>query len=105
MAAGGGLGWRYFPNDAEFAPVERQAVIIGEKAVLHADAARSSAEVIDAPPGSLCEVIAESGRWAYVAFATKTRGWLPVEAIERVIPTTPPVPPAIRKPKADGKSA
>ena len=105
MAAGGGLGWRYFPNDAEFAPVERQAVIIGEKAVLHADAARSSAEVIDAPAGSLCEVIAESGRWAYVAFATKTRGWLPVEAIERVIPTTPPVPPAIRKPKADGKSA
>ena len=35
-------------------------------------------------------MIAESGRWAYVAFATKTRGWLPVEAIERVIPTTPP---------------
>ena len=105
MAACGGLGWRYFPNDAEFAPLDRQAVIIGDKAVLHADAARTAPEVIDAPPGSLCEVITESGRWAYVAFATKTRGWLPVEAIEYVAPKSPPVLPAIRKPKADGKSA
>jgi tetratricopeptide (TPR) repeat protein len=105
LAACGGLGWRYFPNDAEFAPLARQAVIIGDKAILHADAARTSPDVIDAPPGSLCEVINESGRWAYVAFATKTRGWIPGEAIEKVVPTTPPVPPTIRKPKADGKSA
>jgi predicted small lipoprotein YifL len=105
LAACGGLGWWYFPNDAEFAAVERQAVIIGEKAILHSDAARTSPEVIDAPPGSLCEVIRESGRWAYVAFATKTRGWVPMENVEKVIPTTPPVPPTIRKPKADGKSA
>lgn len=105
LAACGGLGWRYFPNDAEFAPLDRQAVIVSDKAVLHADAARTSAEVIDAPPGSLCEVICESGRWAYVAFATKTRGWLPAEDIEKIVPATPPVPPAIRKPKADGKSA
>ena len=105
LAACGGLGWRYFPNDAEFAPLDRQAVIIGDKAVLHADAARTSPDVIDAPPGSLCEVIRESGRWAYVAFATKTRGWLPVETIEKIVPASPPVPPVIRKPKADGKSA
>jgi hypothetical protein len=105
LAACGGLGWRYFPNDAEFAALGRQAVIIGDKAILHADAARTSPDVIDAPPGSLCEVISESGRWAYVAFATKTRGWIPAESIEKVVPTTPPVPPTIRKPKADGKSA
>jgi hypothetical protein len=105
LAACGGLGWRYFPNDAEFAPLGRQAVIVGDKAVLHADAARTSPSVIDAPPGSLCEVICESGRWAYVAFATKTRGWLPAEAIEKIVPATPAAPPAIRKPKADGKSA
>ena len=105
LAACGGLGWRYFPDDAEFAPLARQAVIVGEKAVLHTDAARTSPEVIDAPPGSLCEVIHRSGRWAYVAFATKTRGWVPVSAIEMVVPDTPPEPPAIRKPKADGKSA
>ena len=86
-------------------PLDRQAVIIGENAVLHADASRTSPEVIDAPPGSLCEVIRESGRWAYVAFATKTRGWVPMEDLEKILPATPPTPPKIRKPKADGKSA
>lgn len=105
VAACGGLGWRYFPDDAEFAPLSRQAVIIADDAVLHADASRTSPEVIDAPPGSLCEIIRHSGRWAYVSFATRTRGWIPVEAIEPVIPASPPVPPTIRKPKVDGKSA
>ncbi|MCX6867022.1 MAG: hypothetical protein NTV46_12540, partial [Verrucomicrobia bacterium] len=88
-----------------FAPLRHQAVIIDDQAILHADAARTSPEVIDAPPGSLCEVIHESGRWAYVAFASKTRGWIPVDAIEKVVPAMPPQPPTIRKPKADGKSA
>ena len=101
----GALGWRYFPNDAEFAPLAKQAVIIAEKTALHTDAARTAPEVIDAPPGSLCEIITESGRWAYVAFTTKTRGWVPVEAIEKVVPEKAPEPPKFRKPKADGKSA
>lgn len=101
----GALGWRYFPNDAEFAPLAKQAVIIAEKTALHTDAARTAPEVIDAPPGSLCEIITESGRWLYVAFASKTRGWVPVEAIEKVVPEKAPEPPKFRKPKADGKSA
>lgn len=101
----GALGWRYFPNDAEFAPLAKQAVIIAEKTALHTDAARTAPEVIDAPPGSLCEIITESGRWVYVAFAAKTRGWVPVEAIEKVVPEKAPEPPKFRKPKADGKSA
>jgi tetratricopeptide (TPR) repeat protein len=101
----GALGWRYFPNDAEFAPLAKQAVIIAEKIALHTDAARTAPEVIDAPPGSLCEIITESGHWVYVAFASKTRGWVPVEAIEKVIPEKPPEPPKFRKPKADGKTA
>jgi tetratricopeptide (TPR) repeat protein len=105
LAAVGALGWRHFPNDAQFAPLDRQAVIIGDKVVLRTDAARTSPEVIDAPPGSLCEVIRESGNWAYVAFASKTRGWVPVEAIEKIIPKETPAPPKIRKPKADGKTA
>lgn len=105
IAACGALGWRYYPDDAEFAPLSRQAVVITDKAVLHAEAARTSPEVIDAPPGSLCEVIRESGRWAYVAFATKTRGWIQMESIEKLVPSTPPSPPTIRKPKVDGKSA
>jgi tetratricopeptide (TPR) repeat protein len=105
LAASGALGWHYFPDDAEFAPQSRQAVILGTDTVLHSEASRTSPEVIDAPPGSLCEVIRESGRWAYVAFATRTRGWVPIEEIGHVEPSTTPTPPRIRKPKADGKSA
>ncbi len=105
LATCGALGWRYFPNDAEFAPLQRQAIIIGDKVLLHTDAARTSPEVIDAPPGSLCEVIQQSGRWTYIAFATKTRGWVPSESIEKILPKNPPEPPKIRKPKVDGKSA
>jgi hypothetical protein len=105
LISAGALGWRYFPNDAQFAPVERQAVIVAPDAVLHSDAARNAPEVIDAPPGSLCEIIQYTGRWAYVAFATRTRGWIPVESLEKVIPDTPPTLPEIRKPKADSSSA
>lgn len=101
----GFLGWRYFPNDSEFAPLAKQAVVTVEKVALHTDAARTAPEVIDAPPGSLCEIIAESGRWVYVAFATKTRGWVPIESIEKIIPKKTPEPPKFRKPKAGEKTA
>ncbi len=104
-ASVGILAWRYFPNDAEFATLERQAVIIEEKVVLHTDAARTAPEVIDAPPGSVCEIIFQSGRWAYVAFATKTRGWVPLESIEKIVPDKAPVTPQFHKTKADGKTA
>ena len=105
LASLGGLGWRYYPDDAEFAPVERQAVVLVEKSVLHSDAARTAPEVIDAPQGSLCEIIRESGRWAYVGFASGTRGWIPKESIEKIIPEGKPEVPKVRKPKADAKSA
>jgi tetratricopeptide (TPR) repeat protein len=99
------IGWFYYPNDSKFAPVAQQAVIIQDKAVLHVDASRTSPEVIDAPPGSLCEVIHQTGGWSYIAFATKTRGWIPTESIEKLIPKNLPTPPKFRKPKADGKTA
>jgi len=105
IASVGALGWRYFPDDSEFAPIHRQAVVTVEGAVLHADAARTSPEVIDAPPGSLCEVIRETGGWAYVAFTNKTRGWVPIESIEKIIPEKAPTLPKFRKPKADAKTA
>ncbi len=101
----GAIGWSSYPNDAEFAPLPRQAVVVADRAALHTDAARTSPEVIDAPPGSLCEIIRESGRWAYVAFASKTRGWVPLEDIEKMIPVEPVKEPKFRKPKADGKTA
>ena len=67
LLSDGALGWYHYPEDAEFAPLARQAVIVGPDVVLHTDAARTSPEVIDAPPGSLAEVLKLSGRWAYVA--------------------------------------
>ena len=105
MVSLGGLGWRYFPDDAEFAPLARQAVVVGEKVVLHTDAARTSPEVIDAPPGSIADVIRRSGDWAYVAFATKTRGWVLIDSIDMVIPSSKPQPPKLKKTAADGSSA
>jgi hypothetical protein len=105
LAAVGFLGWHYYPDDSEFVPFTRQAVIIADKVVVHSDASRTSPEVIDAPPGSLCEVVRLSGDWAYIAFATKTRGWVPAAAIEKVIPDRQPAPPKIRKPLATERSA
>ncbi|NJM37521.1 MAG: hypothetical protein HC845_06465 [Akkermansiaceae bacterium] len=105
IALVGLIGWRYYPSDSRFAPVAKQAVIIQDRVVIHVDASRTSPEVIDAPPGSLCEIIHQSGSWSYVAFETRTRGWVPTESIERLIPQNSPTPPKFRKPKADGKTA
>ena len=105
LGAAGALGWRYYPDDAQFAPPDRQAVIVAPDAVLFADASRTAPEVIDAPPGSLCEIVRERGRWAYVAFSSGTRGWVPTEWFERVHPRETPDVPEIRKPRADGSSA
>lgn len=100
-----GLVWRYYPNDAEFALPERQAVVITADTQLHTEASRTAPEVIEAPPGSLLEILLVRGEWAYVAFATGTRGWIPLETIEKIIPTGTPEPPALRKPRATGRSA
>ncbi|MGD7654026.1 MAG: hypothetical protein ACQCXQ_12475 [Verrucomicrobiales bacterium] len=105
VAATGALGCYYFPDDSKFSPVENQVVIVGEDAVLHTDAARTSPEIIDAPPGSVAQIIRKSGRWAYIGFASKTRGWIPLGKIEPINPDSQPQPPKIDKPKATEKSA
>ncbi|MDP4625000.1 MAG: hypothetical protein NWT08_07665 [Akkermansiaceae bacterium] len=105
MISFGAMGSFYFPDDAEFASLEKQAVVVGTAVVLHTDAARTSPQVIDAPPGSLIEVIKRSGRWAYVGFATKTRGWVEDSDIEMVLPEGKPEPPKAKKAEADGSSA
>jgi tetratricopeptide (TPR) repeat protein len=105
VASAGALGWRYYPNDSVFAPVERQAVFVAPKAVLYADAARTAPEIIDAPEGSLCEIIRISGKWAYVSFATKTRGWVPVSSIEKIIPDKAPGVPKIDRSALEDNNA
>ncbi len=104
IAAVGALGSHYYPDDSRFAPTARQAVVVGEKATLHAEASRTSQEVIDAPAGSLCEILKDRGNWLYVSFATKTRGWIPVEEVEKVLPDKKPEAPKLHKPDADSRS-
>jgi tetratricopeptide (TPR) repeat protein len=99
------LAWRAYPKDGEFAKDKLQAVVIHENATLHSEASRTSPEVIDAPPGSPCTILHQSGRWSYVGFATKTRGWIPTDMIEKILPDSPPKAPEFRKPKANDKSA
>ena len=101
----GGLGWRYFPDEARFAPLTAQAVVIADKASLYTDAARTSPIVTDTPQGSVCAILRQSGEWAYVAFSTKTRGWVPLQNIEKLIPDTRQGPPKVKKPKADPNNA
>jgi len=105
VAVCAGLAWRHYPNDAEFALPENQAVVITTDTQLHTEASRTAPEVIDAPPGSLLEILQIRGEWAYVAFATGTRGWIPLETIEKIIPDGSPEPPTLRKPRATGSSA
>jgi tetratricopeptide (TPR) repeat protein len=105
LASGGLLGWHYYPDDAAFSPYADQAVVLGDKLAVHTDASRTSPEVIEAPAGSLCQILRVSGEWLYISFATQTRGWVPADRVERVIPPTPPAPPSLRKPAATERSA
>lgn len=98
----------YYPDEAKFAPIERIAVVTADKTVIRTDASRNSEEVIDAPMGSVCQILQQSGRWTYVSLASTTRGWVPSDQIAPVIPHTKPKPPDVKriKPRPDeGKSA
>lgn len=98
------FGCYYFPEDSHFAPYARQAVVTAEEAAVHTDASRTSAEVIKAPPGSLCEIIRTTGDWSYIAFTNETRGWVLSTAITPLIPGTAPAPPKPPKKTANTTS-
>lgn len=90
------VAWSFYPSDSQFAAYKEQGVIVGDKVVARADAARTSAEVINAPAGSLCRIVRRTGKWTYVSFATETCGWVESSQIEPLIPQTPPKTPVIR---------
>ena len=90
------VGKHYYPDDSQFAPYTDQAVIVIDKATIFADASRSAGQVIEAPGGSLCRIIQRSDRWIYIAFATQTRGWIPAEQIEPLVPNSPPTTPSFQ---------
>lgn len=72
-----------YPSDGEFSAIEDIAIVTSDGPVLIRTAAsHSSAEVIKAPPGSLCKLVDQRGLWAYVEFANTTRGWINTESLE-----------------------
>lgn len=106
LALGGALAQYYYPDDSIFAPYSEQAVVIADKTTVFADASRTSGQVIEVPAGSLCRIIRRSDRWVYIAFASKTRGWVPDDRIEPLVPTSPPQVPSFSAPKENkGPSA
>ena len=105
LAAAGAVAWRYYPDDARFAPVAEQVVIVADSAAVRTDAARTAPKVIDAPAGSLCRLLTRSGDWAYIAFTNESRGWVPLVDIEPILPETTPAPPKPRPAEAGESNA
>lgn len=105
LAAAGFWGWRLYPDDARFAAPAEQAVVVTDRAIVRTDAARNAPEVIVAPSGSLCRVLARRGGWTYVALTNETRGWLPADRIEFLVPRESPEPPRQRTLEDDGQNA
>lgn len=98
LAVGSALAQHYYPDDSIFAPYAEQAVVIADKTIVYADASRTSGQVIEVPAGSLCRVVRRSDRWVYIAFASQTRGWVPDDRIENLIPDSPPQVPDFSAP-------
>ena len=96
LAAAGIVAWHYYPDDARFAPMAEQVVVVTDTAAVRTDAARNAPKVIDAPAGSLCRLITKSGGWAYVSFTNESRGWLPLSDLEPIVPEGQPAPPKLR---------
>ncbi len=106
IAAAGIVAWKYYPDDARFAPANEQAVVVADTAAVRTDAARTAPKVIDAPAGSLCRKITQSGDWAYVAFTNDSRGWIPLADIELLVPEeTSPAAPKTRPAKSSENNA
>jgi hypothetical protein len=105
IAVCGALGWHYYPNDARFAPLTEQAVVVADTATVRTDAARTAPTVIEAPAGSLCKLVSRSGEWAYVAFTNESRGWVPLVDIRPLVPETNPEAPKPRSSKGGDNNA
>jgi len=105
LAAAGFCGWYYYPDDARFAAPAEQAITLGDRVTIRTDAARNAPSVIEAPAGSLCRILNESGDWAYVAFTNDTRGWVKRTDVARLVPNGKPEVPKPRETIDEEQSA
>lgn len=80
------LAWFNHPNNPKNPHITSTAFIVSNQAKMRVDASRNSAEIMDAPPASTCQVIHQANDWTYVAINQETRGWLLSKDIELLIP-------------------
>ncbi|MBK1826063.1 BatD family protein [Haloferula rosea] len=93
LIGAGVVGHHFYPDDARFAALEEQAVVTADRASIRTDAARNAPLVLEAPAGSLCRVLKETGDWVYIAFTNETRGWIAADQVKMLIPEAQPEPP------------
>ena len=92
LTTSGAICQHYYPNDASFAPLAERCVITSAKRIVaRTEASDSSAKAIEAPPGSLCRLLAPRGTWTYLEFQnrTRTRAWVPTSAVAPLLPPAP----------------
>lgn len=87
LTSSGAICQHYYPNDATFAPdAERGVITSAQRIVARTEASESSAKVIEAPPGSLCRLLAPRGTWTYLEFPNRSRAWVPTSAVSPLVP-------------------
>lgn len=90
IALSASLAHLFYPQHGEFAPDHQRAIVTTAKTVEARTAASNSAQrAIEAPPGSICRILAPRGSWTYVEFANFTRAWLPTQQVTLILPPNP----------------
>ncbi len=79
-----------YPDDASFAPATERGIVTSAVNIdALTEASSAGRKVIEAPPGSLCRILAPRGSWTYVEFADRTRGWLPADQVTPLVASPP----------------
>lgn len=86
-----------YPDDGAFAPATERGIVTSADTInALTEASSAGKKVIEAPPGSLCRILAPRGSWSYVEFADRTRGWLPADQVTPLV--EPPAPQTEQRP-------
>ena len=86
-----------YPDDGEFAPATERGIVTSDTSIeALTEASSAGKKVIEAPPGSLCRILAPRGSWTYVELADRTRGWLPSDRVTPLV--EPPAPETVQRP-------
>lgn len=85
----------FYPDDTGVAPPEELVVVTSpERIAARTEASHNGQLVIEVPPGSPGRLLAPRFGWSYVELANGTRGWIPSDALDTLVPSETPQPPA-----------